>query len=340
MVGTRRGLVQAAGGLAAAGLSGLGLPGVGLSGMVLSGRAAAQPAWPGRPVTIVVPYAPGGGTDIFARALAEGMREAIGQTVVVENRAGANGVVGAEVVQRAAPDGHMLMVATGAHVINRYSMPSIPFDPVKDFTPVSMLSGFPLVLAANARLPFGDIAGLIAAAKAQPGSITFSSTEAATSYAGNSFARQAGITLIEVPYRGSGPQLNDLLAGHVPLGVTSTVAVLQHVASGAVKVLAVTSTQRSALLPQVPTMAEAGLPGYEFNGWYGMYGPPGLPAPLVQRIFAAVQASLARPAIGQRLQELGAALATLGPADFAAFLARDNRRWAEAQAAGLITTAN
>jgi tripartite-type tricarboxylate transporter receptor subunit TctC len=314
---------------------------LGAAGLLATPRLAlAQFAWPSRPVTIIVPYAPGGGTDIFARAVAEGMREAIGQPVVVENRAGANGVVGGEYVMRSVPDGHMLMVATGAHVINRYSMPHIPFDPVKDFTPISMLSGFPLVLAANAKLPFGDIAGLIAAARARPGSIAFSSTEAATSYAGNAFARQAGIQLIEVPYRGSGPQLNDLVAGHVPLGVTSTVAVLQHVAAGTVKVLAVTSTKRSALLPQVPTMAEAGLPGYEFNGWYGMYAPPGMPAALAQRVYGAVQEALARPAIGQRLLELGADLATLGPEPFAVFLERDNRRWAEAAAAGLVTTAN
>ncbi len=302
--------------------------------------ARAQPAWPSRPVTVVVPYAPGGGTDIFARALAEGMREALGHPVVVENRAGANGVVGAEYVQRSPPDGHMLMIATGAHVINRYAMPGIPFDPVKDFAPVSMLSGYPLVLAAHGGQPYSDIAGLVAAAKAKPGSIAFGSTEAATSYVGNSFARQAGIQLIEVPYRGSGPQLNDLVAGHIPLATTSTVAVLQHVASGAVKVLAVTSARRSVLLPQVPTMQEAGMAGYEFNGWYGMYGPPGLPPALAARIFAAVQAALAKPAIGQRLAELGADLATLGPADFATFLDQDNRRWAEAAAAGLITTAN
>ncbi|MDO9712537.1 Bug family tripartite tricarboxylate transporter substrate binding protein [Paracraurococcus lichenis] len=308
--------------------------------LAASHPVSAQAAWPSRPVTVVVPYAPGGGTDIFARALAEGMREAIGQPVVVENRAGANGVVGGEYVMRSAPDGHMLMVATGAHVINRYSMPSIPFDPVRDFTPVSMLSGFPLVLAANAKLPFDDLAGLIALARARPGSMTFSSTEAATSYAGNSFARQAGIQLIEVPYKGSGPQLNDLVAGHVPLGITSTVAVLQHVAAGTVKVLAVTSTKRSELLPQVPTMAEAGLPGYEFNGWYGMYAPPAMPASLAQAVFRAVQASLARPAISRRLLELGADLATLGPEPFARFLERDNRRWAEAAAAGLVTTAN
>ena len=173
MAMTRRGALGAAGLLAAPHL------------------VLAQATWPSRPVTIVVPYAPGGGTDIFARALAEGMREAIGQPVVVENRAGANGVVGGEYVMRSPPDGHMLMVATGAHVINRYSMPNIPFDPVRDFTPISMLSGFPLVLAANAKLSFDDIAGLIAAARAKPGSIAFSSTEAATSYAGNSFARQA-----------------------------------------------------------------------------------------------------------------------------------------------------
>jgi tripartite-type tricarboxylate transporter receptor subunit TctC len=318
--------------------------GLAAAALLLPGAARAEAAWPTRTVTIIVPYAPGGGTDIFARAVAEGMREAIGQPVVVENRAGANGVVGAEAVQRAPPDGHTLLVATGAHVVNRYAMPAIPFDPVKDFAGISMLSGFPLVLAASSKLPWRDIAGLVAAAKAAPGSIAFSSTEAATSYAGNAFARQAGISLIEVPYKGSGPQLNDLVAGHVPLAVTSTVAVLQHVAAGTVKVLAVTSTKRSALLPEVPTMAEAGvgleLGHYEYTGWYGMYGPVGLPPALREMVYAAVQAALARPAIRHRLAELGADLATLGPVPFAAFLEADNKRWAEAAAAGLVTRAN
>jgi tripartite-type tricarboxylate transporter receptor subunit TctC len=317
---------------------------LGAAGFAVPYGAGAQGVWPTRAVTIIVPYSPGGGTDIFTRAIAEGMREAIGQPVVVENRAGANGVVGAEQVQRAAPDGQTLLVATGAHVVNRYAMPAIPFDPVKDFAGIAMLSGFPLVLAAYGKVPYDDIAGLVAAAKAAPGSIAFSSTEAATSYAGNAFARQAGISLIEVPYKGSGPQLNDLVAGHVPLAVTSTVAVQQHVAAGTVKVLAVTSTKRSALLPTVPTMAEAGkglgLDGYEYTGWYGMYGPVTMPMELRLRVFAAVETALAKPAIKAKLLELGADLATLGPEKFDAFLEQDNRRWAEAAAAGLVTRAN
>ncbi|MBO1074989.1 tripartite tricarboxylate transporter substrate binding protein [Roseomonas marmotae] len=300
---------------------------------------AAGPAWPPRPITIVVPYSPGGGTDIFARALAEGMRSALGQTVVVENKAGANGIIGAEYVSRSTPDGCMLAVCTGAHVINRYSMAQIPFDPVKDFTPISKLSSFPLVVAATEKAPFNDVAGLLAAAREKPGSISFGTTEAATSYAGNSFARQAGIRLVEVPYRGSGPQLNDLIAGHISLAVTSTVAVLPYLNGGGIKALGVTSTTRSPLIPNVPTLTEAGIRDYEFTGWYGMYGPKGIPPEIAAKLYAAIQATLANPTIGKKLKDLGADLDSLGPDGFPAFLEQDDKRWAAAAREGLITAA-
>ena len=260
---------------------------LGAAGLLAAPRLAlAQAIWPSRPVTIVVPYAPGGGTDIFARAVAEGMREAIGQPVVVENRAGANGVVGGEYVLRSAPDGHMLMVATGAHVINRYSMPNIPFDPVRDFTPIAMLSGFPLVLAANAKLSFDDIAGLIAAARARPGSIAFSSTEAATSYAGNAFARQAGIQADRGAVQGQ------RAAAERPGRRPRAARRHQH-GRGAAACRGRHGEGAGGDLDKAVRAAAAGADdgggraaGYEFNGWYGMYAPPGMPASLAQLVYS------------------------------------------------------
>ncbi|RKK03206.1 tripartite tricarboxylate transporter substrate binding protein [Pseudoroseomonas wenyumeiae] len=306
------------------------------------GASAASPSagrWPTRPITIIVPYSPGGGTDIFARAIAEGMRKTLGQPIVVENRAGANGVIGAEMVARAAPDGYTLAVCTGAHVINRYSMRSIPFHPVQDFTPVSLLSGFPLVIAINDKLPYRSIAALIEAAKAKPGTISFGTTETATSYVGNSFAHRAGISLVEVPYRGSGPQLNDLLAGHIAMAVSSTVAILPFNGNGA-HILAVTSRERSTLLPDVPTLDQAGVKDYEFTGSYGMYAPKGTLPSITEKLYAAVQDALKDTETRKRLTDLGADMRTLGPREFAAFLQEDDQRWAQAAKDGLVSVSN
>lgn len=300
---------------------------------------ASTPGWPSRTITIVVPYSPGGGTDIFTRAIADGMRRSLGQNVIVDNRPGANGVIGAGQVARSEPDGHTLTVVTGAHVINRYTMLDMPFHPVRDFAPVALLSSFPLVLAASGRSAFHDIAGLLAAARARPGTISFSSTEAATSYVGNSFARQAGIQLNEVSYRGSGPQMNDLIAGHIDLAVTSTVAVLAHVGTGRVRVLGVTSSTRAASMPDVPTIQEAGLPGFEFTGHYAMYAPPAVSAEIRERLYRAVREAMAVPETAHRLRTLGADLTALGPREFASFLEIEDARWARAAAEGLITSA-
>ncbi|MFC3125503.1 Bug family tripartite tricarboxylate transporter substrate binding protein [Pseudoroseomonas globiformis] len=312
------------------------------SATIHRGASAASPnagAWPARPITIIVPYSPGGGTDIFTRAIAEGMRKTLGQPIVVENRAGANGVIGAETVARAAPDGYTLAVCTGAHVINRYSMRSVPFHPVQDFTPISLLSGFPLVIAINDKLPYRDIAGLIEAAKAKPGTISFGTTETATSYVGNSLARRAGISMVEVPYRGSGPQLNDLLAGHIALAVSSTVAILPFNGNGA-RILAVTSRERSPLLPDVPTLDEAGVKDYEFTGSYGMYAPKGTSPEIAGKLYAAVQDALKDAETRRRLTDLGADMRTLGPSEFATFLQEDDQRWAQAAKEGLVSVSN
>lgn len=324
MTGTRRGLLRTAGAMVL-----LPAPAV----------LASTPGWPSRTITIVVPYSPGGGTDIFTRAIADGMRRSLGQNVIVDNRPGANGVIGAGQVARSEPDGHTLTVVTGAHVINRYTMAEMPFHPVNDFAPVALLSSFPLVLAATGRAAFRDIPGLLEAARARPGTISFSSTEAATSYVGNSFARQAGIQLIEVSYRGSGPQMNDLVAGHIDLAITSTVAVLAHVGTGRVRALGVTSSTRAASMPDVPTIQEAGLPGFEFTGHYAMYAPPGVSPAIRERLYQAVRESMAAEETAGRLRTLGADLRSLGPTEFASFLQTEDARWARAATEGLITPA-
>ena len=290
-----------------------------------------------RPIRLLVPYAPGGGTDIFARALAEGLTETLGTTVLVENRAGANGSIGSEAVARAEPDGQLFLVDTGSHVMNSYTMPGLPYQPLRDFSPVALLSKFPLLLTASASAPFRDVAGLIAAAKAAPRSIGFGTSDAAISYAGNLFTRLAGIEMVEVPYRGAAPILNDLVAGHLPTGWNSTVAAAQHLSAGRIRALGVTTPARSPLLPEVPTLAEAGVTGYDFAGWYVMVGPAKLPAATATRMHEAVLKTLELPRVRERLLSIGADLGVLGPAPLASFLREEDARWAQAARDGLIS---
>ncbi|WP_043838230.1 tripartite tricarboxylate transporter substrate-binding protein [Muricoccus aerilatus] len=299
----------------------------------------AQPAWPQRPVRLVVPYAPGGGTDIFARSLTDGLAQVLGQTVLVENRPGANGSIGSEVVARAEGDGYLFLVDTGSHVMNSYVMTNLPYQPLRDFAPVSLLSRYPLLLTASSAAPFRDVPGLIAAAKAMPRSIGFGTSDAAISYAGNLFTRLAGIEMVEIPYRGAAPILNDLVAGHLPTGWNSTVAATQHLAAGRIRALGVTTTTRTPLLPEVPTLAEAGVPGYDFAGWYAMVGPATLPAPIAARMHDAVVKTLQIPRVRERLAGIGADLGTMGPGQLATFLREDDARWAQAARDGLITRA-
>ena len=303
--------------------------------------APAQVArgWPQRPVRLLVPYAAGGGTDVFARALAEGLRPILGQPVLVENRAGANGVVGSEVVARAEPDGHLFLVDTGSHIMNPYVMPALPYQPLRDFAPVALLSRFPMLLAASAAAPYNTVAELIAAARAAPRSIGFGTSGAAISYAGNLFTRLAGVEMVEVSYRGAAPMLNDLIAGHLPTSWNSTVAALPHLQAGRIRALGVTTAQRTPLLPEVPTLAEAGVPGYEFAGWYGMLGPAGLSAGIAEAMSAAIAQALREPSVRERLLRIGADLNPLGPAEFAALLREEDARWARAARDGLIVRA-
>ena len=303
--------------------------------LALPPRARAQD-WPSRPIRLVVPHAAGGGNDAIARLLADWLRPILPQPVVVENRTGANGVVGAEVVARGDADGHLLLVVARTHAMNRHAMGSLPFHPVRDFAPVTLIARFPLVLTANAGQPFRDLPALIAHARAHPGQLGSGISEPFVHYASALFARMAGIQWVEVPYRGSALILNDLLAGHIPLGWVSPLSVVPHLASGRLRPLAVTTTRRIGLLPDVPTMAEAGLAGYEAAGLYGILGPAALPGALADRLHAAITQAVSQPDRRTRLESLGLEIVLDGPAPFRAFLDRDDALWAEAARGGLV----
>lgn len=279
------------------------------AGAVLGTAARAQPSsapdWPTRPVRLVVPYAAGGGTDILARALAEALRPSLPQPIVVENRAGGAGVVGSEAVARAAADGHTLLAVVSTHVMNRHSMAQLPFDPIRDFAPVAMLTRNSMVLAAGTTQPFADIAGMLALARREPGRIGTGSTEALSAFIGQELARRAGLETPDVPYRSGGPLMNDIVAGHLPVGWTSTASVTPHMQTGRVRVLAVAGAPRTPFFPEAPTLAEAGVPGIALAGWVALLGPAALPRAVSERLHALLRPAFADPAFSQRLQTLG-----------------------------------
>jgi tripartite-type tricarboxylate transporter receptor subunit TctC len=300
--------------------------------------ARAQPEdWPRRPIRIVVPFAPGGGTDLATRLLAEGMRPALGQPVIVENRPGANGVVGSEAVARAPPDGYLLVSVTSGHVTNRYVMPNLPYHPVRDFTPVAMLVSYPIVLVAGAAVPYADLAGLIAHARSHPRGVSYGTSTAVNSYVGHVFARTLGAEMVEVPYRGGGPMMTDLIAGNLDLGWASPESALSQMNSGRLKILAITTRERLPLLGAVPTIAEAGFPEFDFAAWVGLYGPANLPPAIPVRLHAALEAAMAQPAIRGRIIEMGNYGVIEGPARFAERTRSDDARWSRAAQEGLLT---
>ena len=309
-----------------------------LAALLASAAAAsAQEAWPSRPIRIIVPYSPGGGTDLVTRSLAEASRAALGQPPLVENRPGGNGVVGSDAVARAEPDGYLLLVVTSGHVPLRYTVPNLPFHPVRDFTPVALLSRFPVVLVASATAPFSTAAEMLAYARANPGKLSYGTTTAANSFAGQDFARQAGLVMTEVPYRGAGPMLPDVMAGHLSLAYASPESARAQMGSGKLRIIGIANAEPSVLLPGVPSLAQvAGLADYDHPGWYGMFAPPHLPEAITQRIAAAIAGAAAEPSMQARLREMGMDGLVEPPARFAALLEREDAKWARAAAQGLL----
>ncbi len=302
----------------------------------LAGPALAQ-AWPSRPIRIIVPYAAGGGTDILSRALGEALRPTLPFPIVVENRAGGNGVIGTEAMIRAEPDGHTLTAVVSTHILNRHTMAALPYDPIRDVTPISMLTRNTMVLAASAALPFTDIAGLRAFAAQNPRALSTGSTEALSQFIGQELARRLNLDIPDVQYRSGGQLMTDIVAGHLPLGWTSTASATPHMTTGRVKIIAVSTATRTPFFADVATAQEQGLADFDLAGWVALLGPAGMPEALARRIHATMENAFQNQGFLARLAALGIEPDLRPQAPLLAAMQREDRIWAAAGAAGHIT---
>jgi tripartite-type tricarboxylate transporter receptor subunit TctC len=310
-----------------------------LAGLLATPAFAQAPWAPSRPIRFVVPFPPGGSTDLLARRLAERMTPALGQTVVVENRAGAGGTTGADLVSKSAPDGHtLLMGVTGSNAIAQSLFPNLPYDAVRGFSPVSRVVSAPLVLTVTNAHPARDVAGYVAAAKAAPGSLTYATPGNGTSMhlTGVMFGMATGTELQHVPYRGSAQAITDLISGQVLSAFADVLVALPHIRAGAIRALAVSSPARHPLLPDVPTMQEAGLAGFEASSWQGVFAAPNTPAPILDRLHAEIARAMAAPEIRDSFAQQGFLVESTSPAEFASFIAREVTKWAEVVRAGNV----
>ncbi len=292
--------------------------------------AQAQAAYPSKPITIIVPFSAGGTTDILARVVGQFMSTDLGQPVVIDNRAGAGGNIGGQAAARATPDGYTIFMGTvGTHAINQSLYKKMPFDPIKDFAPLSRVAMVPNLLVANPSQPYKNVKELIAYAKANPGKINFGSSGAGSSIhlSGELFKQMAGVDMQHVPYRGSAPAVSDLLGGQINLMFDNMPSAIPHVKGGKLRPLAVTTAKRSPALPDVPTIAESGVPGYEATSWFGLLAPAGTPAPVIAKLNASILKALANPEVKKKLAEQGAEAAGEKPEQFAAFIAAETAKW-------------
>jgi tripartite-type tricarboxylate transporter receptor subunit TctC len=290
-----------------------------------------QDAWPNRSVRMVVPFAAGGATDVVARALGKDLSELWGQPVVVDNRVGAGGSIGAEVVAKSPPDGYTLLLASGALTINPHLYAKLPFDTQKDFIPVTNVASGPQLLVVHPGVQAKSVKDLIALTKAKPGTVNFGSAGigSQTHLAAENFVDAAGINATHVPYKGEGPALADLISGQLQFLVANIAAAVPHVNNGTIRALAVTSLTRSTLLPDVPTVAESGLPGFENSGWFGLLVPAGTPQAIVNKIHADTVKVLERREMKERLSVQGMVPIGNTPAAFASAMQDESKRWAE-----------
>ena len=317
----RRAALQA---LGAAGLA-AALPG--------SARAQSADAWPSRPISYVVPFTPGGSTDVIGRLLAQKLAEALGQPVVVDNKPGAAGAVGASYVAKAKADGYTLFGGTiSTHAINASLYKNLPYDPVKDFEPISLVAFLPNVLIVDPNLGVRSVAELIALLKKDPAKRSFASSGAGTSthLAGEMLADMIGVKLTHIPYKGTPPAMLDVSSGQVTFMFDQITAALPLVQAGKLRLLAVTTAKRMALAPELPTMAEAGVPGFEMASWQAVYGPKNLPPAISQRLAAEITRILQQPEVRDKLtNQLGMDVVAGSPAQLAALMQKEIPRWGE-----------
>ena len=298
----------------------------------------AQSAWPSKPVRIVVPFAPGGTTDILARAMATELTKSFGASFIVENRAGAGGNVGADVVAKSAPDGYTILMGTvGTHGINKALYASMPFDPVRDFAPITLVAGVPNIMVMNTEkanaLKINSVADFIRYAKANPGKLNMASSGNGTSIhlAGELFKSMSGTYMVHFPYRGSGPAILDMLGGNMDVMFDNLPSALPHIKTGKLKALAVTSAQRSGAAPDVPSVEQAGgaaLKGYEASSWFGLLAPAGTPPEIVNKIQQEIAKAIAKPEVKDKMLAQGAIPSGNTPAEFAKHIDAEIKKWA------------
>jgi tripartite-type tricarboxylate transporter receptor subunit TctC len=297
--------------------------------MFISDTVPGQ-TYPTRPIHIMVPSSPGAGvTDIMARLVGQHLSARIGQQIVIDNRPGASGILGSEVVSRAAPDGYTLLVANVSLVVNPFLYPKMPYDPLKDFVPVTMINSAPLLLVVHPSIPAKSVTELIAFAMSHPGQLNYGSGGlGSTPYlAAELFKSLAGIDVVHVPYKGGAPALSDLVGGQLTFMIENMPGTMPYARAGNLRALAITSPQRTELAPELPTMAEAGVPGYEISGWNGLFAAKGTPPDIVARLHSEVTKILRTPEVRQELATLGAEPVGDTPDEFAAFLRADAARW-------------
>jgi tripartite-type tricarboxylate transporter receptor subunit TctC len=289
--------------------------------------SAAEQTWPTKPVRVVVPFAAGGGTDSIARALGQKLAETFGQQFIVDNRAGAGGTIGAEMVARAAPDGYTLSMVSASYGANP-ALYKLPYDPVKGITPINLLAVGPLVLIGNLKVPAASLKELIAVARAKPNSLTYGSTGVGSiaHLVGAMFTQMSGAEMVHVPYKGVAPALVDMLGGNLDLGYYTAVAVVPHVKAGRLRAYGVTTEKRIDALPGVPAIGEV-VSGYAAEHWYGLWGPRGMPRDLVMRLNQAVNKALESADVRDRIVADGFVPTQSTPEDFGARLAKDVARW-------------
>ncbi|SPD68195.1 LacI family transcriptional regulator (plasmid) [Cupriavidus taiwanensis] len=305
--------------------------------LVLSVASALLPAaagaqeFPQHPVRMVLPYPAGGPTDLLARVVAVKMGESLGQGVVVDNKPGASGMIGAEAVARAAADGYTILANASLHVINPSIQPKMRYDAFKDFVPITQLADVPLVLVVNNASPVKTVQDLIAYARREGGALNFGSAGNASAQhlAGESFKLAARVPMQHVPYKGSAPALTDLMGGQIQLMFDSMPSAMPFIKSGKLRAIAVTTPRRASALPDIPTVAESGLPGFDISTWYGLWAPRGTPAAVVEKLATHAAAALKRPDVRQQYADMGAEPVGSSPADFARYNAAEGRKWAE-----------
>lgn len=294
------------------------------------GSALAQADFPSKPLTMIVPFSAGGTTDILARIVGQALGQELGESIIIENKPGAGGNIGAQQAARAKADGYTLFMGTvGTHAINQSLYKKLPYDPLKDFTPLSRVATVPNLLVAHPSRPYKTVQEMIAYAKANPGDVTYGSPGSGASphVSGALFQSMTGAELTHIPYKGSAPAVSDLLGNQIAVIFDNMPSAIQHVRSGKLRPIAVTTAKRSPELPDVPTIAEAGVPGYEATSWFGLWAPAGTPAPVLDKLHSALTKVLQDPAVVKKIADQGGEVVIDTPAEFEAFIQSEAAKW-------------